>query len=244
MASVDTNAEELAIANAGRHCLRGKKEPFMKQKSTEASDPASSKKQIPSDNMKRRAFFGKASLGSAALAVTGMGTSALAHSHEDHQHAEATGPLASATVSFGQWQTTPPFDRFPNSNNRLRNQHQVIPYEVTIRAGGSVNFIIAGFHHIVVYGNGTRPEDINEASTIVPSVGPPEPLLIDDPVNRVYRGLDPSIFRPALGGYVIQDRVEVVNFHEPGLYLVICGVLVHFQDGMIGYVRVLPCHCQ
>jgi plastocyanin len=218
----------------------------MKQLSpTQKSEPASLEPKNPSDSMKRRSFFGKAGLGSAALAVTGMGSAALAHEHEDHQHEEATGPLASATVSFGQWQTTPPFDRFPNINNRNRNQHQLIPYEVTIRAGGSVNFIIAGFHHIVVYGNGTRPEDINVASTIVPSVGMPDPLLINDPVNRVYRGLDPSVFRPASGvGYVIQDRVEVVHFHEPGLYLVICGVLVHFNDGMIGYVRVLPCHCQ
>src|SRR5688572_5992127 len=197
-----------------------------------------------SKNIERSTIFCKARISSAAMAVAGMGSAAMAQSHDDHQHEEASGPLASATVSFGQWQTDPPFDRFPNINNRARNQHELIPYEVTIRAGGSVNFIIAGFHQIVVYGNGTRPEDINVASTIFPSVGLPEPLLINDPVNRVYRGLDPSIFRPAAGGYVIQDRVEVVHFHEPGLYLVICGVLLHFNEGMAGYVRVLPCHCQ
>ena len=187
--------------------------------------------------MKRRAFFEKAGLGSAALAAAGMGTSALAQSHEDHQHEEASGPLASATVSFGQWQTTPPFDRFPNNSDRTRNQHQLIPHEVTIRAGGSVNFIIAGFHHILVYGDGTQLSDINATLTI-PVTVPPGPPLINDPTNRIYRGLDPSVFGP------IQDRVEVVNFHEPGMYLVVCGVLPHFMDGMAGYVRVLPCHCQ
>jgi uncharacterized cupredoxin-like copper-binding protein len=36
------------------------------------------------------------------------------------------------------------------------------------------------------------------------------------------------------------DRVEVVHFAEPGTYLVICGVLPHFQAGMYGFVRVLP----
>jgi plastocyanin len=209
----------------------------MKQKPTETPDSASLKKQIPVDNIKRREFFGKAAIGSAAVAVTGMATSALAQSAEDHQHDQATGPLASATVSFGQWQTTPPFDRFPNVSNRTRNQHQLIPYEVTIRAGGSVNFIIAGFHQILVYGNGVQPTDIDHTNTIPVSV-PPGPPLVNDPANRVYRGLDPS----ALLG--VQDRVEVVHFHEPGIYLVICGVLPHFLEGMIGYVRVLPCHCR
>jgi plastocyanin len=209
----------------------------MKQKITETPDSASSKKQIPLDNMKRREFFGKAGIGSAALAVAGMGTSALAQSTDDHLHEPVTGPLASATVSFGQWQTHPPLDRFPNVSDRFRNQHQLIPYEVRIMAGGSVNFIISGFHHILVYGDGTQPTDINYALTIPVSV-PPGPPLINDPANRIYRGLDPSALGP------VQDRVEVVNFHEPGAYLVVCGVLPHFLEGMIGYVRVLPCHCQ
>jgi hypothetical protein len=43
---------------------------------------------------------------------------------------------------------------------------------------------------------------------------------------------------------MMQDRVEVVRFSEPGRYLVICGVLPHFYDAatgqfiMFGYVRV------
>jgi len=209
----------------------------MKNKTTAITEAASSKKQITPDNLKRRDFLGKAGIGSAALAVAGMATSALAQTTDDHQHEPVIGPLASATVSFGQWQTEPPFDRFPNINNRTRNQHLLIPEEVTIRAGGSVNFIIAGFHQILIYGDGVEPTDINPTLTIPVSVPPLEPLLINDPTNRVYRGLDPAIFRP------FQDRVEVVHFQNPGIYLVICGVLVHFLDGMIGYVRVLPCHC-
>ena len=38
-----------------------------------------------------------------------------------------------------------------------------------------------------------------------------------------------------------RDRVEVVNFSRRGVYLVICGVLPHFMQGMYGYVRVVPC---
>ncbi len=56
--------------------------------------------------------------------------------------------------------------------------------------------------------------------------------IINDPTRRVYRGPDPSLLP--------LDRVETVHFAKPGRYLVICGFLFHFQDGMYGYVRVLP----
>jgi len=57
-------------------------------------------------------------------------------------------------------------------------------------------------------------------------------LLIDDPNNRIFRGLNPQT--------VPQDRVETVHFAEPGTYLVICGVRPHFvDDNMFGFVRVL-----
>ena len=36
----------------------------------------------------------------------------------------------------------------------------------------------------------------------------------------------------------LRDRVEVIHFPNPGLYLVICGVLPHFEEGMYGWVRV------
>src|SRR5262245_3717487 len=154
------------------------------------------------------------------------------------------GPLAGATVSFGQWQTDPPLDRFPNLSPRLRNEHQLIPHEVKIKAGGSVNFIISGFHEPIVYGNGTQPDDVNVNDTITTTGPTPAPpvVLINDPTNRVYRGLDPSL-QPLdrSGAAFLQDRVEVVNFAKPGVYLVICGIRGHFvDDGMFGFVKVLP----
>ena len=148
-----------------------------------------------------------------------------------HEHRPISGRLATATVSFGQWQTHPPLDRFPNASPRLQNQHQLIPYTARIKAGGSVNFIIAGLHQVIVYDDGTQPSDINTDITVAPT-NQPMPLLIADPDRRIYRGLDPSTQS--------QDRVEVVHFPHPGTYLVICGVLPHFvNDGMFGFVRVL-----
>lgn len=147
-------------------------------------------------------------------------------------------PRSSATVSFGGWITNVPMDRFPNDANtqfpRLQNHHQLTPEIATIKAGGTVNFIIGGFHVVTVYDDGTRPEDINKSLLTTPA-NQPAPPIINDPNRRIYRGLDPSLLpRP-----VSEDRVEVVQFDEPGVYLVICAVLPHFNDGMYGYVRVV-----
>jgi hypothetical protein len=46
------------------------------------------------------------------------------------------GPPANATVSFGAWQSDPALDRFPNQSPRERNEHQLLPRDVTIQAGG------------------------------------------------------------------------------------------------------------
>lgn len=179
-----------------------------------------------------------ASIGSVALVSPTLADSLVAPDRADektetklHQHKPLSGPLASATVSFGQWSAAP-LDRFPNINAPVaRNQHQLIPNEVTIRAGGAVNFIIAGFHNIIVYDDGTEAAAINVNNTVPPTAGGPP--LINDPNNRIYRGLDPSL-QP-------QDRIEVVSFPNPGTYLVICGVRPHFvNDGMFGFVKVLP----
>jgi hypothetical protein len=211
--------------------------------------------------MKRRDFFEVAGIGSALAVLPSLEAMAAKAARrqpengqnpvEEHRHErrhDMVGPLASATVTFGQWDLTEPLDRFPNASPRLINNHQLIPKEVTIKAGGSVSFIISGFHHILVYGNKTKPSDINISLTI-PTTIQPGPPLIDDPTNRIYRGLDPSVLPVLPGGaapaMVMQDRVEVVRFAEPGRYLVICGVLPHFFDEatgefmMYGYVRVI-----
>jgi plastocyanin len=122
---------------------------------------------------------------------------------------------------------------FPNVSPGARNHHPLIPYEVTIKAGGAVNFVISGLHQVVVYGDGTQPANINVSNTI-PGTGasPSAPRLIDDPNNRVYRGLDPFLQS--------RDRIEIVQFPNPGSFLVICAVLQHFNEGMFGFVTVFP----
>jgi hypothetical protein len=106
---------------------------------------------------------------------------------------------------------------------------------------------VAGFHQIAIYGNGTRLSDI-DATKIPPAPAPP---FIDDPRNRIYRGLRPaSLFisstgmtAPGVSTYTalsMQDRVEVVQFTKPGRYLVICAFLPHFRDETHGFVTVLP----
>src|SRR5690349_3330894 len=137
--------------------------------------------------MKRREFFEKAGIGSAAIAIPAIGKSKGIDGLQEHDHArdgdDPTGPLSHATVSFGSWDLDTPLDRFPNNSPRDRNYHHPIPFETTIKAGGTVNFIISGFHHLLVYGNGTKPEDINRTLTVSPTTQPAPPL-INDPTNR------------------------------------------------------------
>jgi plastocyanin len=183
--------------------------------------------------MKRREFVERVSMGSAALVAGGVlkpnSPPVKAAKKEQHEHGGVDGPLSSATVSFGGWNTDPPLDRFTVPNDRTRNHHALTPLVSTIKQGGTVNFIIGGFHHILIYAPGTKMTDIN-TGLIVPGSAPP---LIDDPANRVYRGLDPRTL-------TTQDRVETVVLSNPGKYLVVCGVLPHFQDNMHGFINVLP----
>ena len=151
------------------------------------------------------------------------------HSQEIRANEDGGGPLDSATVTFGGWMMT--LDRFPNQNPIAANHHALTPKTVKIKAGGTVNFVIGGFHNVIVYDDGTQPADINVALTVPPTNGGPP--LINDPNRRIYRGLDPSLHP--------QDRVESVVFDRPGTYLVICAVRPHFvNDAMYGFVKVVP----
>lgn len=183
--------------------------------------------------MKRREFVGKVSLGSAVALAAGTAPLASARGHD---HRPIDGPLASATVSFGQWPAgaSPTLDRMATPDApAAANTHLLLPYRAKVKVGGSVNFIIAGFHQIVVYGPGKAPGDVN-TGTLLPIPGlPPFLGLIDDPAGRVYRGPTPA--------GLPQDRVEVVQFNQRGSHLVICSFSPHFiNDNMHGWVDVLP----
>ena len=174
--------------------------------------------------------------GGAILAAGSIGVlQGSAQHHKKVSFSVASDPLGSATVSFGGWMAgmTPPLDRFVASPPDA-NHHELIPNIAKIKVGGYVNFIISGFHVVTIYDDGTKPADI-DTTILVP--GPrPGPPIINDPDRRIYRGVDPV----AGGGVPVLDRTEVVHFHKPGTFLVICGVTFHFAEGMFGYVRVLP----
>jgi plastocyanin len=192
--------------------------------------------------MKRRQFVEQLGIGSAVLAAAGVAEAA----QNDHEHRPLTGPLANATVSFGAWPAGTvevPLDRMATPLAPIApNVHALLPQEVTVKEGGAVNFVLAGFHQVVVYAPGKKPGDVDQ-SVLLPIPGAPAVVgLIDDPAGRVYRGLDPRALSPAppaAPNLLSQDRVEVVGFSKRGTYLVICAVNVHFRDGMFGWVKVI-----
>jgi plastocyanin len=194
--------------------------------------------------MKRRQFVEQLGIGSAVFAAASV---AQAAQNGDHEHRALTGPLANAVVSFGAWPVgtaAVPVDRTVTPLAPFApNVHALLPQEVTIKEGGAVSFVLAGFHQVVVYAPGKDPNEVSQ-SVLLPIPGAPAAVgLIDDPGGRVYRGLDPRALSPAppaAPNLLSQDRVETVGFSRRGTYLVICSVNVHFNDGMFGWVNVNP----
>lgn len=145
----------------------------------------------------------------------------------------ASGLFGSPSVSFGAWlaDRDEPTDRFMDDPPMGGgNVDQVIPKVVMIKRGGAVNFNIAGLHNLTVYDDGKKPEDVVQGVPLPGRAGG----IIDDPNGRIFWGQDPN------RDDVPRDRVEVVKFPKPGLYLVICAVVNHFnREDMWGYVKVL-----
>jgi hypothetical protein len=193
--------------------------------------------------MKRREFVEQLGIGSALAAAAGVAVAA--QGHEGHR--PVSGPLANATVSFGAWPVgtvDAPLDRTtgPALAPLAPNHHALVPFDVTIKEGGSVNFVLAGFHQVVVYAPGKKADDVDETALLPIPGAPPFIGLINDPAGRIYRGVDPRLLSPAppaAPNLLSQDRVEVVGFSKRGVYLVICAVNVHFAEGMYGWVKVV-----
>jgi hypothetical protein len=184
--------------------------------------------------MKRRHFVASM-LGTALVAPAQGGLSAAdQRGHGGHDDDGLSGPLASATVSFGAW---PQFDRLnPPAPPPAPppNVHALTPREVTIKRGGTVNFIVAGFHNVVVYAPPKKVQDVKFMNLIeTPGAPPGFPGIIEDPEHRVFRGF--------VNFTMPLDRVEVVHFPRRGRYLVICAFSPHFNadEKMFGWVRVV-----
>lgn len=131
----------------------------------------------------------------------------------------------SVTVSFGVGLNTAQPGNAAN--------HHILPTTIEIKAGGVVNFAVAGFHQIFVYLPGMGPGDI---------LVPPSGLFINDFLNLYYQGIAPAGgplgTAPTTNPSNASNRVEPVSFSEPGTYLVICNVRPHFLDGMFAFVKV------
>jgi plastocyanin len=160
------------------------------------------------------------------------------------------------TVSFGLWDpnkpdllpTEKPLDRLVADPGMGRGVNDIIiPNRVTIEEGDTVNFIIGGGHVLTIYDDGTKPGDIVTTVT-EPADRCPTTAggVINDPINRIYRGpcFSTSFGTTPMTTITRRDGVEVVQFTKPGRYLVICSRLNHFIDSegkfqMFGFVRVL-----
>ena len=129
----------------------------------------------------------------------------------------------SVTVAFGRGLNT---QGTPVNN-------VVIPDTIKLKENGVVNFIVAGFHQIVVYNPGKTDDEV-----VVPGTG----TFIDDTNNQFYSGIVPAGGPGALPITTdpsnARNRVESVSFPGPGTYLVICNVRNHFNGGMFAYVQV------
>jgi plastocyanin len=128
------------------------------------------------------------------------------------------------TVMFGAGLNTP---------TTSATNHHVVPDTIRIKAGGVVNFVVSGFHQILVYNPGVTVEAI-----IPPASG----TFINNLMNVYYTGLVPADGPPGLPETInpanAANRVEAVSFSQPGTYLVICNVRTHFLNGMYAYVVV------
>lgn len=133
------------------------------------------------------------------------------------QHPGSHGGRLSVTVSFGA-----------GLNTQGADNHHVLPPVIKVKAGGVVNFVVAGLHQIFVYSPGKDVGDV-----VVPETG----MFVDDTDGLFYEGISP-VGDPPQGLTNVQNRVEPVAFSDPGTYLVICNVRSHFTGGMYAYVVV------
>jgi plastocyanin len=142
----------------------------------------------------------------------------------------------------------------------------VLPGVIKVEVGDVVNFVVSGLHVIRVFDKGVRLKDVKDAIPLECQTNPaagaplpatcaailapgPVPILLatsDTPATSLglplyYSGLN-STAPPAVPPFapisVDQNRVEAVSFSKTGRFLVICGVLPHFNDGMYAWIEV------
>jgi plastocyanin len=174
----------------------------------------------------------------AGLAFASWAVSA---ADDDPDHARSQ-----ATASFGRGLNT------AQPGNPVN--HAVLPRVIKIKAGGVVDFAVAGFHDVIVFKPGFSLEQLVQAGggeypstpplfVIPPDPAAPLPAAISFLADSIYyRGINPAggPLATAVTGNPVNgsNRTEPVAFLERGLYLVICNVRPHLLDGMHAYVKV------
>lgn len=164
----------------------------------------------------------------ASTAYAQRGNSGNDHGNHDSRGRGNDAPV-SVTVSFGVGLNTAAPGNAVN--------HHILPRIIEVKAGGVVNFAVAGFHQIFVYNPGKGVDDV--------VIADPAALFINDLNGLYYTGLVPAPPGPDGAAETTTNpsnainRLESVAFFNPGVYLVICNVRPHFQDGMWAFVRVV-----
>lgn len=171
-------------------------------------------------------MFAAASIGLAPLRASADKDRSDHDDHDDHDDRGADF-RSSVTVSFGAGLNTAQPGNAAN--------HHVLPGVIRVRKGGVVNFVVAGFHQVMVYHPGVGPASI--------ALPPATALFINDTKNLFYTGIAPAGGPPpgtAVTGNPsnASNRTESVSFPEVGDYFVICNVRPHFVDGMYAFVKV------
>ena len=149
---------------------------------------------------------------------------------QEHVHA-IDDARDSVTVSFGAGLNTAQPGNAAN--------HHILPREIRVNKDGVVNFVVAGFHQIIVFAPGVVLGQI-----VVPPAGlflyesaPPSALPVHYLGIRTTGG-PPPVIAPTSDPSNSPNRVESVSFANPGSYLVICNVRPHFVDGMWATIKV------
>lgn len=132
--------------------------------------------------------------------------------------------------------------------------HAILPRQIKIKAGGVVDFAVAGFHDVVIFKPGFTLAHLAAAGGGVYPLTAPIFVIPADPAaplpaaiafladSLYYRGINPAggpLATPVSGNPANgRNRSEPVAFFDKGTYLVICNIRPHLLDGMVAYVKV------